>query len=131
MSEWSTVHGRQSTDESGFRFVNDSNLNLKPPEIFMITRIVRMHFRASEVDVFLKIFEENKVAIRNFPGCTRLELMKDANQENTFTTLSHWNSAADLEEYRKSELFKGVWVRVKALFSENPQAFSLDKFIEL
>lgn len=97
----------------------------------MITRVVRMHFKAEEVGVFLKIFEENKAAIRNFPGCTYLHLLKDAGHQNTFTTLSHWNSANDLEEYRKSDLFKGVWARVKELFSENPQAFSLEKFIEV
>src|SRR6478736_6528797 len=96
----------------------------------MIVRIVRMHFRASEVTTFLQIFEANKEAIRNFPGCTHLELLRDFSNQATFTTISHWNDAADLEEYRKSELFKGVWARVKVLFSENPQAFSLDKFIE-
>ena len=90
-----------------------------------------MHFKASEVDTFLKIFNENKEAIRNFPGCMHLELLKDVKNLTTFTTLSHWNEAGDLEEYRKSELFKGVWARVKVLFSENPQAFSLDKFIEV
>jgi quinol monooxygenase YgiN len=95
----------------------------------MITRIVRMHFRAAEVDVFLKIFEENKKAIRNFPGCTHLELLRDAGAGSSFTTISHWNGAADLEAYRKSDLFQGVWAQVKVLFSENPQAFSLEKFI--
>lgn len=90
-----------------------------------------MHFKAENVEAFLKIFEENKEAIRHFPGCTHLELLKDASHENVFTTLSHWNEASDLEEYRKSAFFKGVWAQVKVLFSENPQAFSLEKFIEL
>ena len=90
-----------------------------------------MHFRAAQVAAFVKIFEENKAAIRNFPGCSHLELLKDAGSQTSFTTLSHWQNAADLEVYRKSELFRSVWARVKVLFSENPQAFSLEKFIEL
>lgn len=97
----------------------------------MITRIVRMHFTEAGVDAFLQIFEANKHAIRNFPGCTHLQLLKDAANPLVFTTLSHWNSAADLEAYRKSELFGSVWGRVKTLFSERTQAFSLVKFIEL
>ena len=53
----------------------------------MIVRIVRMHFRASEVTTFLQIFEANKEAIRNFPGCTHLELLRDFSNQATFTTI--------------------------------------------
>ncbi len=97
----------------------------------MIIRIVRMHFTEAGVDEFLEIFEANKVAIRNFPGCTHLQLLKDANDVNCYATLSHWTDAQSLENYRKSELFGKVWGRVKTLFSERTQAFSLEKFIEL
>jgi heme oxygenase (mycobilin-producing) len=97
----------------------------------MIVRIVRMHFREEEVETFLGIFNSNKLAIRNFPGCTHLELLKDKVAPNTYTTLSHWNDAEDLEAYRKSELFEGVWAVVKKLFSARPEAFTLVKFIEL
>jgi len=97
----------------------------------MIIRIVRMHFTEAGVDEFLAIFNENKLAIRNFPGCTHLELLRDADDETTYTTLSHWNDAQSLENYRKSELFGSVWGRVKTLFSERSQAYSLHKFIEL
>jgi quinol monooxygenase YgiN len=97
----------------------------------MIIRIVRMHFTEAGVDEFLAIFHANKQAIRNFAGCTHLELLRDADDQNTFTTLSHWNDEASLEAYRKSELFGNVWGRVKTLFSERSQAFSLIKFIEV
>lgn len=90
-----------------------------------------MHFTASGVDEFLEVFESNKNHIRNFPGCTHLQLLRDAEDENCFTTLSHWQSPDDLEAYRKSELFGKVWGRVKTLFSERTQAFSLEKFIEV
>jgi quinol monooxygenase YgiN len=97
----------------------------------MIIRIVRMHFTEAGVEEFLEIFNANKVAIRNFPGCTHLQLLKDVNDPNTFSTLSHWENAQCLENYRKSELFGSVWGRVKTLFSERSQAFSLEKFLEL
>ncbi|HEY3404661.1 MAG TPA: antibiotic biosynthesis monooxygenase family protein [Ohtaekwangia sp.] len=97
----------------------------------MIIRIVRMHFTEAGVEEFLAIFDQNKRAIRNFEGCTHLELLKDVNDPHTYTTLSHWKAADNLEAYRKSELFGSVWGRVKTLFSERSQAFSLEKFIEL
>jgi heme oxygenase (mycobilin-producing) len=97
----------------------------------MIIRIVRMHFTEAGVEEFLEIFNQNKEAIRNFSGCMHLQLLKDAEDSNTYTTLSHWDDPSSLEKYRKSELFGSVWGRVKTLFSERTQAFSLEKFIEL
>lgn len=97
----------------------------------MIIRIVRMHFTEAGVDEFLGIFNDNKIAIRNFPGCSHLQLLRDAEDPNCFTTLSHWDEASSLENYRKSALFGSVWGRVKTLFSERTQAFSLEKYIEL
>ncbi len=97
----------------------------------MTIRIVRMHFTEAGVEEFLEIFNANKVAIRNFEGCTHLQLLRDKNDPTVFTTLSHWESEANLENYRKSELFGKVWGRVKSLFSERTIAFSLEKYIEL
>jgi heme-degrading monooxygenase HmoA len=90
-----------------------------------------MHFTEAGVEEFLEIFHRNKIAIRNFPGCTHLQLLKDMEEETIYTTLSHWENEASLEAYRKSELFGSVWGRVKTLFAERTQAFSLKKFIEL
>ena len=97
----------------------------------MIIRIVRMQFTEAGVDEFLQIFDANKTAIRNFPGCTHLELLKDFDDPNTFTTLSHWNEVSNLDNYRRSELFSNVWGRVKPLFTQRTQAFSLEKYIEV
>lgn len=97
----------------------------------MIIRIVRMHFTEAGVEEFLEIFHANKMAIRNFEGCTRLELLKDAEDDLAYTTLSHWEDPANLEQYRQSELFHSVWGRVKRLFAERTQAFSLVKVVEV
>jgi heme-degrading monooxygenase HmoA len=90
-----------------------------------------MHFTDAGVEEFLDIFNANKNAIRSFPGCSHLQLLKDADDPNTYTTLSYWDKPESLESYRKSELFGSVWGRVKTLFAERSQAFSLEKFIEL
>ena len=97
----------------------------------MIIRIVRMHFTEAGVEKFLKIFNASKEKIRHFPGCTHLQLLKDPADPLCYTTLSHWEKAEDLENYRKSELFEDVWGRVKPLFAKRTQAFSLEQFIKL
>jgi len=97
----------------------------------MFIRIVRMHFTEAGVEEFLDIFNDNKIAIRNFPGCSHLQLLKDVGDPLCFSTLSYWDKPESLENYRKSELFGKVWGRVKTLFSERSQAFSLERFIEL
>ena len=90
-----------------------------------------MHFTEAGVEEFLQIFNKNKEAIRNFPGCSHLQLLKDADDSTIFTTLSHWDKVESLDNYRKSELFGQVWGRVKTLFAERTQAFTLDKFIDV
>ncbi len=97
----------------------------------MLIRIVRMHFTETGVEEFLEIFNANKVAIRDFEGCTHLQLLRDKDDPTVYTTLSHWESEENLENYRKSELFGKVWGRVKSLFSKRTIAFSLEKYIEL
>lgn len=97
----------------------------------MIIRIVRMHFTQAGVDEFLSIFSEHKQDIRNFPGCSHLELLRDHNDKTCFTTLSYWDKIESLNAYRQSKLFEEVWGQVKSLFAERSQAFSLEKFIEV
>jgi quinol monooxygenase YgiN len=93
----------------------------------MVVRVVRMHFRPEEIGAFLEIFNTNKEAIRAFPGCTYMELMRDVQSPSVLVTLSHWNSAEDLERYRHSPLFNAVWNKVKKLFSGRPEAFTLGR----
>ncbi len=96
-----------------------------------LIRVVRMTFRSEEIPAFLENFEANKVLIRNFPGCSHLELWQDENQKNIFITYSHWESETALNQYRDSQLFKSVWGFTKTLFSEKPQAWSTKKIQEV
>lgn len=97
----------------------------------MFTRIVKMEFKDEEVTAFLNNFEEVKHKIRNFPGCSFLELYRDKNDNAIFFTYSRWNDEEDLEKYRKSSLFKDVWSKTKPKFKAKAQAWSVDTVVSL
>ncbi len=97
----------------------------------MFVRIVKMGFEPSKIDEFLANFENNKAQIRAFKGCEFLELYRDKNQSHIFFTYSYWNTEADLENYRQSDLFKTIWAKTKPLFNTKPEAWSVDKLVSL
>src|SRR5210317_2252702 len=97
----------------------------------MFIRIVKMSFAEENIDPFLANFNENKEQIRNFKGCTLLELYRDKNNSNVFFTYSYWETASNLEAYRQSDLFKNVWSKTKLLFNDIPQAWIVDKIVSL
>ncbi len=91
----------------------------------MITRVVKMTFKPESVQGFKEIFYASQKLIREFEGCNRVDLMRDLNNECVFFTLSYWDSVEDLNSYRQSYLFKNTWSKVKPLFSEKAEAWSL------
>ncbi|MEL0456592.1 antibiotic biosynthesis monooxygenase [Flavobacteriaceae bacterium SZ-1-7] len=93
----------------------------------MIVRIVKMGFYKQNIDAFLDNFHDTKADIRAFKGCSYLELYRDKSNPSVFFTYSYWESEEHLEQYRKSDLFKKVWGRIKPLFSIRPEAWSVDK----
>lgn len=93
----------------------------------MITRLVKMVFRAGEAQAFLDNFDLVKEQIRNFEGCTHLQLWNDISAPNTFFTYSKWESEDHLNAYRNSELFKETWAFTKALFADKPAAWSVQE----
>ena len=97
----------------------------------MFVRIVKMSFDPNHIDQFLNNFKLNKSKIRAFRGCEFLELYRDKHNTNVFFTYSYWQSEADLENYRHSELFKTVWSKTKPLFNAKPEAWSVDKVATL
>ncbi len=97
----------------------------------MIKRIVKMEFKPEEVDNFKRLFDTNKTKIRNFKGCTHLELWQDVNTPEVFMTYSFWESEDHLNGYRSSELFKEVWSQTKIKFAQKPRAWSVDVLHQL
>ena len=67
----------------------------------MFVRIVKMSFEENKIEEFLNNFHQNKDKIRNFKGCTFLELYQDKKEKNIFFTYSYWNSQEELDYYRK------------------------------
>lgn len=97
----------------------------------MFIRIVKMSFHEDKIEDFLDNFHQVKEHIRNFPGNRFLELYRDKDNPSIFFTYSYWDNEADLENYRKSELFNEVWAFTKQLFSDKPQAWSVDKLVSM
>ncbi|WP_322548985.1 antibiotic biosynthesis monooxygenase family protein [Flavobacterium psychraquaticum] len=97
----------------------------------MFIRIVKLRFHEEHISTFLDNFEEVKHLIRNFEGNRFLELYQDKNDNRIFFTYSYWDNEEALENYRNSELFKGVWSFTKKLFSDKPEAWSVDRLATL
>ena len=97
----------------------------------MFVRIVKLSFAEENIDTFLGNFETVKHKIRQFEGNQLLELYRDKDNTNVFFTYSYWNAESDLENYRNSDLFKGVWAKTKPLFNAKPEAWSVDKLATL
>lgn len=90
-----------------------------------------MGFKEDKTEEFLANFDDVKQHIRNFPGNRFLELYRDRTDPTIFFTYSYWDTEEDLEEYRKSDLFCGVWSFTKQLFDRKAEAWSLDKIVTL
>lgn len=97
----------------------------------MFVRIVKMSFDPKHIPTFLENFESQKENIRNFEGCNFLELYRDKTNTNIFFTYSFWEHADNLEHYRNSSLFKGIWAQTKPFFNGKPEAWSVDKLVTL
>lgn len=91
----------------------------------MIKRIVKMTFRPEHIDEFKALFHSKQALIQGFPGCTHVELLQDVDNPSVFFTFSLWKSTDDIEQYRHSDLFKGVWAKTKILFDDKPEAYSV------
>jgi quinol monooxygenase YgiN len=96
----------------------------------MIIRYVRLQFSPEDGKKFLALYRSVESRIKAREGCLHLELWQEALNESAFTTLSHWKHLEDLEAYRKSELFKGVWSQVKPMLLEKALAVSYKKILE-
>ncbi len=84
-----------------------------------------MTFQMECVPDFLELFNEVSDLIRQQDGCRSLVLWQDKTDPAVLFTYSQWQSDADLDRYRQSELFQQTWARTKAMFQDKAQAWSL------
>lgn len=98
----------------------------------MIKRIVKMNILPGREVAFREIFDSVKQAIRTQPGCLGLELLSlEEDGRSSLWTISLWDTENSLQLYRQSELFNATWTRVKPLFSDRSQAWSLTPLEQL
>lgn len=90
-------------------------------------RIVKMIFREQEINTFQLHFEKVGDQILQMDGCNGLSLLQDRRDKRIFFTYSKWDGPEALEAYRQSELFKQTWSKVKPLFAEKAEAWSVDQ----
>ncbi len=95
----------------------------------MIIRIVKMTFIPEQLETFIGIFSDAQKKIEGFPGCKGVDLTRDLRQPNVCITISIWENVESLDRYRESELFISTWAQTKILFSERPDAWSLEKLM--
>ena len=91
----------------------------------MIVRLVKLEIKVQHIEDFRQLTENEKTGILNFKGCSHLEIFQDTSNPHLFFTLSHWDSQDALDQYRKSDFFRGNWEKVKQWFSHKPEAWSL------
>lgn len=93
----------------------------------MIARLVKMTFVPEQVGDFIEMFNQKKQLIRNFNGCSHLQLLMDQNEKNVIYTYSIWQSESALNAYRSSPLFAETWKQTKTYFLAKAEAMSLDE----
>lgn len=86
-----------------------------------------MEFRPEEVESFKNIFHTSWTKIKSFEGCKHVELLQDVKNPCLFFTYSWWDSEEHLNAYRNSKLFEQVWKETKALFSQKPEAWTVNQ----
>ena len=91
----------------------------------MIRRLVKLKFKSDTSNIFVDIFKEKHQQILSCQGCSHLEVWQDVNDEDSFFTYSIWDSEEDLNNYRSSVLFNKLWPKVKSLFREKAEVWTL------
>lgn len=91
----------------------------------MIIRVVRMKLNPGAAAEFSAYFYSAEARIRSFDGCVSVRLFRDAEDIDTVITLSEWVSEKALEHYRSSEIFLETWRKVKPLFRDKAEAWSM------
>lgn len=96
----------------------------------MMTRIVQLEFHEDKILDFLTFFDTINDKVNSFPGCAGMKLYQDIHKPSIVITYSYWENESDLENYRNSETFKGIWSTIKPWFCEKPKAWSLNAYFD-
>lgn len=92
----------------------------------MITRVVKLTLDPQFADHFRKLFKTVNTKIAKQPGCINVRAFENETA-GQFFTISTWTSTDDLNNYRHSELFGGVWPTLKLWMIDKPEAWTLNE----
>ena len=90
----------------------------------MIIRIVELSIQKDKFSFAKKLLADVAPKVRSSPGCSHLRILLDVHNSQRITTYSHWNTEADLNAYRKSDIFINFWTDVKPLFAASARAWT-------
>ena len=93
----------------------------------MITRIVKLTIKPTHIHDFVSAYSEAQQKIRQFEGCAELSLHTDKNNPCIIFTISKWSNEDQLNHYRNSNLFIGIWQSVKPMFAAKAEAWSMEE----
>lgn len=91
-------------------------------------RIVKLTFQEDKLQDFLNFFDTINTKVAGFEGCNGMKLLQDIHQPHVVFTYSDWDDEAALNNYRYSDLFKGVWTTIKPWFDAKAEAWSVDTY---
>jgi (4S)-4-hydroxy-5-phosphonooxypentane-2,3-dione isomerase len=90
----------------------------------MMIRLVKMTVPPGRAEEFERLYATVRERVLSAPGCRKLELYRDLRDSGIFFTWSLWDDEPALEAYRKSEIYRSVWPKLKAFFSSKAEAWS-------
>ncbi|MBK7969056.1 MAG: antibiotic biosynthesis monooxygenase [Bacteroidetes bacterium] len=91
----------------------------------MIIRIVKLSIVPDQISRFKAEFDWVSVLIRNFRGCSHLELLEDINVTGLVFKYSYWDEEKSRQDHQASEASKSTWSKVKPMFNAKAEAWSL------
>ncbi len=90
----------------------------------ILVRYVELHIHGNSLDEARRLLRAQAPLVRNCEGCFHLEINECLDDPGIFSTYSYWTNAEVLEQYRKSEVFREFWNRMKPMFLHKAQARS-------
>ena len=82
----------------------------------MLTRIVKMKFKEKYLNDFFLFFDQVNTKISSFEGCKGMRLIQDINDPTVIFTYSEWENEKALNNYRNSELFLLIGLKLSPYF---------------
>lgn len=88
----------------------------------MIVIRVAVTVKPEEKLNFVNLMQQETTEVKQFAGCERFNLYTDIVDENTFLLYEEWQTLADFEAYKNSDLFKQNGAKLFPMMSGAPDS---------